>query len=259
MRRAQSILPARRAGTTLAIAALLALGACSSSSGRPGGDRPFKPIAEPGNVAASDIAFARAVRDEGGPAAFRRFAADGAIVQLLGGPVPVPDWLGRQQDPADAVDWEPRAVWSSCDGSVAVSFGRTRSANDLVGSYVTAWQRQRDGSYRWTYHTSALDDPQPLPRAREAVPEGDNVIVVPGFNAIEGKAADCPGRAAPPSSPGPATGDDIPQNATVSEDRTLQWRWEQSADAGGRVIVDYLREGEWQQALAFAIPASPAP
>jgi len=259
MRCSQPKPPAWRPATALALAALLGLGACSSHHGRPGGDRPLKPIAEPGNVAASDIAFARALRDEGESTAFRRFAAESAVVHLPEGPVPAADWLARQPDAEAAVDWEPRAVWTSCDGSLAVSFGRTQAASGLVGSYVTAWQRQRNGTYRWTYHTSALDDPQPAPRPQEAVPEGDNVIVVPGFNAIEGKAADCVRAASPPRATGAAITGAASDGMTFSEDRTLQWRWEQRASGGGRVVVDYLRDGRWQQALDFNIPPSTKP
>lgn len=245
---------ARRAALALGVAVLATLGACSAAGpGRPDRDRPLRPIAEPGNVAAADIAFARAVRDEGGPAAFRRFAADDALVHLPGGPVGAADWLARPQDPAAPVDWEPTAVWSSCDGSTAVSFGRTRDAAGLVGSYVTAWQREEDG-YRWTYHANALDDPQPPPRQRVEIPEGEDVIVVPGLDAIDGKAADCVRGAPPAVGPEPIVAANTRSEATLARDRTMRWRWEHRADSGGRAIVDYLRDGTWQEALDFAIP-----
>ena len=205
-------------------------------------------------MAAADIAFARAVRDEGAPTAFRRFAAPEAVVHLGRGPVPAAEWLAASPDPGAPVDWEPRAIWSSCDGSLAVSMGRTRNAAGLVGSYVTAWQRERDGGYQWTYHTSALDDPQPLPRQRVEVPAGEDVIVVPGLDAIEGKAADCLRGTAPPQPPELVLPASTLHQEELSSDGTLRWRWEHPAQGGGRVVVDYLREGRWQEALAFAGP-----
>ncbi len=250
-------LSAKRAAIALGLAALTAIGACSGPGpgpGRPDRERPLRPIAEPGAVAATDIAFARAAREDGAPAAFRRFAGDDALVHLPGGPVSAAHWLALPQDRTAPVDWHPTAVWSSCDGSTAVSFGRTRDAAGLVGSYVTAWQRRDRGGYRWTYHANALDEPQPLARQRVEIPTGENVIVVPGSDAIDGKAADCLRGAAPAVAPEPILATDTRSETTLARDRTLRWRWEHRAQSGGRTVVDYLREGTWREALDFAIP-----
>lgn len=240
----------------LAAATVLAQGACSTAGGdkRFGDNRRIERVAQPGNVAASDIAFARAARDEGAGAAFRRFAADDAIVHLPNGPVPAGAWLAGGSGAGPAADWAPREVWSSCDGSLAVTFGRSRDAAGLVGSYVTAWERtRRGGQHRWTYYAQVLDDPQPPPRRRPEVPEGPNVIVVEEFDSIAGRTADCTVRTGLMPLPAP----DARMAGDRAEDGTLSWRWEHRTREGGRFVVEYLREGRWQEALDFTIPPVP--
>ena len=228
------------------------LAACAGNTpmrSSPGRDLPSR--AQPSSIVASDIAFARAVRDEGAEAALRRFATPGALIHLDGTAVAANSWFANGNVLPEMADWTPRAVWASCDGSLAVSMGRTRDGAGIVGSYLTAWQRQPDGSYRWTYHTRAIDDPQPPPRRRDPLPEGQDVIVVPGMDFIDGKTADCPSDAGSlPARPQGAS------NSTLAEDGTLQYHWRQPAGANGQVVVDYLRDGRWQQALDFSVPAA---
>lgn len=238
------------------ILAVLALVACAGGSdGPPGGRRGPPPGAErgergegpppprigrdradPGLVAAADIALARTLRDEGEAAAIARFAAPGAPAVMF----PPPGFV-------------PRAVWSACDGSLAISTGRSESADGIVGSYVTVWQRERAGDYRFVYHLSAPDHPQPARRDPQAVPDGPDVILAEALGAIDGRAADCV--VEPPLPPAPAIGQGAQHQITLAADGTLRWRWEAYPDGTRRVVVDWLRNGAWQEALAWATPA----
>ena len=214
-----------------------------------------RPIAEPGKVAAADIAFARAAQDEGQWTAARARIGPGALLHDDTGPFDAASWLSTRADPPAATRWAPRAVWSSCDGSLAVSYGRLVSPQGLVGDYVTVWQRQGDGDYRWLYHTATLDDPQPAPPP--AVEPGPDTIIVGALDPIEGRAADC-GAAADLAMDGlSATSASGRHGQFAARDNSLRWRWEHHADNRRRVVVDWVRDGRWQEAMAFdAAPAT---
>ncbi len=253
----------------LAAGALFVLSACSGGPriGEPVGrltdrerERFLPPQGDPGMVAAADIAFAKAAREDGQWTAFRHYAASDAVLHGVNGVIPAGPFLEGQQDPAQSVNWVPRAIWSSCDGSLAVSFGRYAEPDGIVGSYTTVWVLQGDGDYRWVYDLGGPDDPQPpapTPRAEPA--PGEDVIVVPGLTSIEGKVADCIRDGVLPDAPLAVIADNTVSTSAQSRDGTLQWRWEQHANGDRRVVVDYLREGEWEQALDFAVPATEAP
>jgi len=213
--------------------------------------RPLPSIGEPGRVAAADVRFARAARDEGQWTAFARFADNGALIHGENGPFEAAPWLAAQANPPEAVSWAPTSVWTSCDGSLAVSFGRYQQPDGIVGSYVTVWKLQRDGEYEWTYDMGGPDNPQPDPPA-PPLPPSDDLIVVPALDFVDGKVADCARGASQPVVPPVAA--DATTDGARSDDGTLQWRWEHRTD-GTRVFrADYLREGRWEEALDFVMP-----
>ena len=129
-------------------AALLALSACSAAPPRPAGARFLRPTADPSAVIATELAFARAAREKGQWTAFRDYATGDAVW-------PTPQWasvqasLKGEADPAQAIAWEPDMVWSSCDGSFALSTGPSTRPDGRQGRFSTIWQRQDDGAYRW--------------------------------------------------------------------------------------------------------------
>ncbi len=263
--------------------ALLALSACASNPNRPppsrvpGGEAaqamleraPVRRPAlgqrgEPGIVATADRAFARAAQEIGLWSAYRSFAASDAQLHLPDGVTPAAAWLAGRTDPETAPQWSPTAVWSSCDGSLAVSFGRYTDPDGTVGSYAATWARQDLGrnaldampsdSYRFTYKLRGPDNPQPPPPAPrvDAQAAGPDAIVVAAIGVIDGKVADC-ARGAMPAPPGAEAGGTTGP-MTLSDDRTLQWHWVQDADGTRRLLVDYFREGRWQRALDFVMP-----
>jgi len=213
-------------------------------------------IGDPGVVAAADIAFARMARDEGQWTAFRAYAAPGALIHTRDGPVPITTFTAGRADPEQSTAWTPNTIWSSCDGTLAVTFGRMQVPGGEVGSYVTVWELQDDRSYKWTYDIGAIDDPQPEPEAGPDVPEGEEFILVPGMSSIEGRVADCPNGAAVPAAPGARVGIDSEFGSTWSDDRTLRWDWEHTAEGERKFALVWWRGGEWQEASSFAVPPS---
>ncbi len=120
------------------------------------------------------------------------------------------------------------------------------------------WERQRDGTYRWTYDMAAPDTAltERETRDREPLPEGDDsVIVVQAIPMIQGEVADCRAEDIP------ATGASWPDvgGATsgggVSRDGTLAWRWVQGADGRRMFAAQQWRGGAWEPALDFAVTA----
>lgn len=241
--------------TSFASAAVLAvaLAACSGANQRP--RFPEQVIsralanapgeAQPSKIVSVEIAFARAAREEGQWTAFRQFAAPGAMIHGAKGAIPAEPWLAGQTDPAQSVQWAPREIWMSCDAQLAISTGRFVDPAGIVGNFITVWERQSDGEYRWKYDAAAADNPQPP--ARDKPEPGD--IIVTAMDAVKGNVSDCATRDAPvPASP--------LENATgVSPDGTLAWRWEH-VGAGDRHFQLYLvREGAWQIAMDILWPA----
>ncbi|MCP2018340.1 MAG: hypothetical protein OSA41_08460 [Erythrobacter sp.] len=162
----------------LAIALLaLALTACSTGPNpRDRYVRMLKPTANPSKVVAAELGFARMAQDEGQWTAFREYAADDGVM-FVPEPVIARDWLKGRADPAQAVRWQPHHVWSSCDGSLAVTRGAWQRPDGSNGYFTTVWQRRRDGEYRWT-----LDQGDSLETPLEA----------PEF--VRTDVADCPAR-----------------------------------------------------------------
>ncbi|WP_379922743.1 hypothetical protein [Erythrobacter sp. R86502] len=234
----------------------MALVACSSSQmpkGPPRAviDRALKSApgaAQPSTIVAAELAFARAARERGQWTAFRQFAAPGALVHGPDGPLAVDAWLAGKADPAAAVQRQPRVVAVSCDGALAVGKGRYRDPQGRVGSFVTVWERQPSGDYRYIFDASGDDVPQPPPPPQQQVEEGD--IVVTEMDAVTGLVASCPRKdttvPAPPAIP---IGEDGKADARLSRDGTLRWRWEQSANGTRSIVADYFYEGRWLNAI----------
>ncbi|MBI1402465.1 MAG: hypothetical protein GC147_04555 [Porphyrobacter sp.] len=246
-------------------AALLAAGALAAMLAACGAPRPKGPptavinralarapgAAQPSTIVAAELAFARAAREEGQWTAFRRFAAPGAVLHLPAGPVPLDTALAGRADPPAAVQWEPRSVAISCDGALAVSQGRYRDPDGTVGNFVTVWERQSDGDYRFVYDAGGPDVPQPPPK--KPVEDGD--IVVTSLDAVLGLVASCPrGGAEVPPPPAIPVGEEGKADAHLSRDGTLRWRWDQRDDGTRTVTVDYFSEGRWLPAFTQSLP-----
>ena len=226
-------------------------------------------IADPGKVAATDIAMARAASDDGQWTAMRENAAPGAAMLLASGAQDAGSYLSSRPDPLQAVQWAPTQVWSSCDGMLAVSFGVTQDPGGVIGTYLRVWQWRRGGSYRWTYSVATPDVPQPPPPPPELEPD-ENTIVVAALDAIQARTADCPagdGARRRPVADAPPQGErerrrnrpepepeETGNVLTQSPDGTLAWRVAQLGEERWQVVVDWQRDGSWQEAVRFDLP-----
>ena len=195
---------------------ILLLAACGSPPPRLSGPA-LKPAANPSAVIAAELAFARLAQDKGQWTAFRATAAPDAEM-FVPQRVRAQDWLRGRADPPVSVKWQPHRVWSSCDGSLAVTTGAWQRPG-ATGAFTTVWARQADGSYRWV-----LDHGQPLAAA------------LPAPDMIEAKVADCAGRVAQVPATGADTGQVIARDNTLIVGSTV-------APDGARVVTVRLWTG----------------
>ncbi len=195
----------------IALTAIIALSACAQESGRGPGGRPIKLGANPSEVIAAELAFNRLAQEKGQWTAFRESAATGAEM-FVPQRVDAAGWLKGRANPSVSVTWQPYAVWSSCDGSYAATTGQWQRPGSS-GSYVTIWQRQKDGEYKWLLDQSISTEKQLTP------PE-----------MLSAKVATCPERKGG-KVPAPDTG------ARLSDDNTLSWNSSASTDGTSLLTV----------------------
>ena len=196
-------------------------GAGPGGGGPPGPGGPRGGYATPSKVVATDLGFARAAKDRGQWTAFTEYAAKDAVL-FEPQPTPAQAWLKGRANPPAALSWQPYSVWSSCDGSLAISQGAWQQADGLHGRYVTAWARQEDGSYRWTL------------TQRENTVEA---LSVPDM--LDARVASC--KPLPPA--GEAAGPSVAAERTgISRDRSLDWSVRNDPQCG-RVFVATMSRG----------------
>jgi hypothetical protein len=219
----------------IAAALTLTLAACASGPSRPNFGR-IEPVANPSAVIAAELAFARLAQDKGQWTAFRETAAAGAEM-FVPQRVKAADWLKGRAEPAVAVKWQPHAVWSSCDGSFAVTRGGWQSPN-ASGTFATIWQRQGRGDLKWVADMSLTSD-----GSGTAAPE-----------MIAARTAECQVR------PGPAPQlvvTDTDWRTGASRDGTLVWGTGVTT-LGGRTIKVWLWNGtSFEAVLDQTVPAGP--
>ena len=107
---------------------------------------------------AADRAFAARALEIGAGPAFVEFAADDVTI-FPGGGIPqtgktavevwTSDW---SQD--RLIEWEPEAAHASKGGDFGYTWGYARFTSKgeegaSYGKYITVWERQSDGSWRW--------------------------------------------------------------------------------------------------------------
>lgn len=207
--------------------------------------RPGVGTANPSALIAAEIAFNRLARDKGQWTAFRKTAADAAVM-FVPQPVMARDWLKGRADPAASVQWEPYEVWMSCDGTLGVTRGAWQGSKGTTGDFTTIWQRQKNGEYRWV-----LDQGAPLAQPMEKP------------LMLSASVADCPGHGA---WPGPRKDSDREkplkvagmEGAGASDDGTLTWSYRVATDFGRTLAVSLRKGGEMKQVLAVEVSAGDA-
>jgi hypothetical protein len=187
--------------------------------------------AEPQTAIDAERAFVADAQKLGQWTAFRKYAADDAVM-FTPQPVNAQTFLKGQADPPAAVFWWPGKSFVSCDGTYAVNTGPwVRQWGKSVGYFTTVWKRQPDGGWKWIYDGG---DGLEIPRA-----EGGD---------IKPRQASC---AKPVHTPQPKLG--LTQGGTSgagqSADGTLAWRWFVRAD-GSRTLEVLLWNGsDWDAVL----------
>lgn len=143
---------------SLVPSALLALAAPAIVMAQPtGAPRVVTPAGNPSALIAAESAFARLAREKGQWTAFAATAAETAEM-FVPQRVLAKAWLKGRANPPVPVQWQPSAVWISCDGSAGVTFG-SYSGED-TGWFSTVWQRQKKGEYKWLLDQGgALNEP----------------------------------------------------------------------------------------------------
>lgn len=165
------------------------------------------PAPAPANAIDAERAFVADAQKLGQWTAFRKWAADDAMM-FAPQPVKAHDFLKDRGDPPVPVYWWPGRSYESCDGAVAVNTGPwVRGYGKSVGYFTTVWQRQPGGGWKWTY-----DNGNALTEARA---EGGD---------IKPRKASCDGTPPPRTLVGDGTG------SGQSADRTIAWNWRASAD-----------------------------
>ena len=200
--------------------------------------------ADPSRVIAAELAFARAAQEKGQWTAFAEYAT-GDAVMFVPDPVNARDWLRRQTDPPQAVRWQPHQVWSSCDGSLAVTRGAWQRPDGSAGYFTTVWARQRDDQYKWV-----MDQGDTL-----AQPLADPEM-------IDAKVAQCaPGPAARwrererPTVRALACADRTCGGGAVSADGTLEYEYSVDPAGARQVIVRVREEGAMREVMRSDVSA----
>ena len=221
------------------ILASLALGltvsATAADARQPQG---LRPSANPSAVIAAEFAFARLAQDKGQWTAFRATAANDAVM-FAPRMVRARDWLKGRADPPVAVKWQPHQVWSSCDGSLAITQGAWQRPNNTVGYFTTVWQRQRDGGYKWVFdHADVLASPLNAPEM------------------ISAKVATCPPRR-PRSSARPEASAPFDPAARDgrSDDGTLTWTVTAEPDGAHNFSAELTVDGKPGQIVIEQVSA----
>jgi hypothetical protein len=200
----------------LLIAAAFAIPLLAGCAGDPDDIRNRPLGANPSAFIAAEIGFARLAQEKGQWTAFRETAAPEAVM-FVPQRVRARGWLKSQKDPAEAVKWQPHAVYVSCDGNAGATTGAWQKGA-VNGFFTTVWLRDpRSGKMNWI-----LDHGDGLTGAREA----------PEF--IASKQAVCGSR---PAVSIEAGGEGEDRAVGLSPDQTLSWTSTVGADKSRRVTI----------------------
>ena len=196
--------------------AVALVGALLAGCAGQAGDVRNRPLsANPSAFIAAEIGFARLAQEKGQWTAFRETAAPEAVM-FVPERVKVRDWLKSQKDPAEAVKWQPHAVYISCDGNAGTTTGAWQKGS-AHGYFTTVWLRDpKKGDLLWT-----LDHGDTLTTPREA----------PDFIASKQATCGSPGVGID----GGTEGED--RVVGLSPDQTLSWTSTVRADKSRRVTI----------------------
>lgn len=116
------------------------------------------PAATEQELLAADRAFAARALEIGAGPAFVEFAADDVTIFPAGaapaaGKAAVEDWTSAWPDDM-IIEWAPEAAHAGAGGDFGYTWGyatytQRGQEGASYGKYITIWQRQEDGSWKW--------------------------------------------------------------------------------------------------------------
>lgn len=175
-------------------------------------------------VIAADRGFADLAARTGQWSASRATATADALM-FVPQPVNAQAWLSGRADPARSIRWQPHMVVISCDSSLAATTGAAQWPDGRHGYFITFWQRQDHGDWRWVATMNG-----PVSEALSA-PDQPTVRVANCFRPVGRQGDD--GRHVD------ATG----FHSARSRDGTLSWTANSWAD-GSTTIILWIWDGE---------------
>jgi hypothetical protein len=200
----------------------------------------------PSAIVAVELAFARAAQEKGQWTAFADYAADEAVM-FVPQAAAARNWLKGRANPAEAVRWQPHQIWTSCDGTLAVSKGAWQRPDGSTGYFTTVWKRQRNGDYKWVLDQGdGLDQPLQAPAM------------------IGGTVADCgarDGRFERRRRPEPAAitalscGGGTCRGGGTSADGTLTYSYSVAPSGAREFAVQLRQQGEMHDVLSSEVAA----
>ncbi len=196
--------------------------------------------AEPMTAIEAERAFAADAQKLGQWTAFRKYAAEDAVM-FVPQPTNAQAWLRDQKDPPTSVFWWPGRSYVSCDGTVAINTGPwVREWGKAVGYFTTVWVKQSDGGWKWVYDAGD--------QLKQARPEGGDIRpVVAACPAAETPLSPQPQREVPA---------EVKHGGGSSADGTLSWGWTVAAD-GSRRFFALQWTGEGRATVIDDLVAAP--
>lgn len=174
-------------------------------------------------VLAAEHEFALRAQRDGLWTAFRATASDDALM-FVPEMVNAQRWLDGRADPERAVNWHPRQVVVSCDGTLATTTGGALWPDGSHGYFVTIWQKQPDDSWKWVADMG-----------------GPSAEPLPPLDQPNIRVADC---AALPDSGDPGRhANAVDFHSGRSDDGSLSWTVNSWADGASTIII-WIWDGE---------------
>lgn len=232
-------------------ACLALLGAAGAGAQERGGSGRIA-YANPSAAVAAELDLARTMAERGRWPALAATAAPEAVL-FMPQPVWARVWLkGRSEAASVTPNRQPVRLWASCDGSLIASEGLWSGAGK-GGWFVTLWQRQEDGAFRWIVAEDGLSAsagtlPDMVSAQVADCPERRRPAEGADMGKHRAQAKKKKGRNLPPLDPAVHSG--------ASADGSLRWSVTLAADRTRRLVIAWTKDGSAATVLDRTVPAN---
>ena len=228
------------------------LGAAAAGAQERGGGSARAAYANPSAAVAAELDLARTMAERGRWPALAATAAPEAVL-FVPQPVWARAWLKGRTDGAPVTpNRQPVRLWASCDGSLIASEGLWSGAGK-GGWFVTLWQRQEDGGFKWI-----------------VAEDGVSASVGAAPDMVSAEVADCPERRRPAEGaeadkhrarPKKVKARNLPPldpagHSGASADGSLRWSVKVGADHSRRLVIGWTKDGAAATVLDRTVPAN---